>query len=210
MIVELGEWVLRNACAQAKVWRDGNLPPVRMAVNVSGHQFVMKEFPQLVATIIQESGIDPAMLELEITESVVMKDEVWAENALLELKKIGVSLAIDDFGTGYSSLGRLRNFAVDRLKIDRSFVTSLIDCDDDRAIAQAIISMSRSLKINVTAEGVENFPQLAFLLENECQEAQGFLFSRALSPSDAQKLLARAAALGEEPTRTARLRSLIG
>jgi EAL domain-containing protein (putative c-di-GMP-specific phosphodiesterase class I) len=139
-----------------------------------------------------------------------MKDEVWAENALLELKKIGVSLAIDDFGTGYSSLGRLRNFAVDRLKIDRSFVTSLIDCDDDRAIAQAIISMSRSLKINVTAEGVENFPQLAFLLENECQEAQGFLFSRALSPSDAQKLLARAAALGEEPTRTARLRSLIG
>jgi diguanylate cyclase (GGDEF)-like protein len=210
MIIELGEWVLRNACAQAKVWLDENLPPVRMAVNVSGHQFVMKEFPQLVAAIIQESGIDPAMLELEITESVVMKDEVWAEKALLELKKIGVSLAIDDFGTGYSSLGRLRNFAVDRLKIDRSFVTSLIDCDDDRAIAQAIISMSRSLKIKVTAEGVENFPQLAFLLENECQEAQGFLFSRALSPADAQKLLARAAALGEEPTRTARLRSLIG
>jgi diguanylate cyclase (GGDEF)-like protein len=210
MIIELGEWVLRNACAQAKVWRDENLPPVRMAVNVSGHQFVMKEFPQLVTSIIQETGIEPAMLELEITESVVMKDEEWAERALLELKKIGVSLAIDDFGTGYSSLGRLRNFAVDRLKIDRSFVTSLIECDDDRAIAQAIISMSRSLHINVTAEGVENFPQLAFLLENECQEAQGFLFSRALSSADAQKLLTRAAALGEEPTRTARLRSLIG
>jgi EAL domain-containing protein (putative c-di-GMP-specific phosphodiesterase class I) len=170
----------------------------------------MKEFPQLVASVIQETGIDPSMLELEITESVVMKDEQWAETALLELKKIGVSLAIDDFGTGYSSLGRLRNFAVDRLKIDRSFVTSLIDCDDDRAIAQAIISMSRSLKINVTAEGVENFPQLAFLLENDCQEAQGFLFSRALTAADAQKLLTRAAALGEEPTRTARLRSLIG
>ncbi len=210
MIIELGEWVLRNACAQAKVWRDQNLPPVRMAVNVSGHQFVMKEFPQLVMSIIRETGIDASMLELEITESVVMKDEQWAEKALLELKKIGVSLAIDDFGTGYSSLGRLRNFAVDRLKIDRSFVTSLIDCDDDRAIAQAIISMSRSLHINVTAEGVENFPQLAFLLENECQEAQGFLFSRALSATDAQQLLMRAAALGEEPTRTARLRSLIG
>jgi diguanylate cyclase (GGDEF)-like protein len=210
MIIELGEWVLRNACAQAKVWRDQNLPPVRMAVNVSGHQFVMKEFPQLVMSIIRETGIDASMLELEITESVVMKDEQWAEKALLELKKIGVSLAIDDFGTGYSSLGRLRNFAVDRLKIDRSFVTSLIDCDDDRAIAQAIISMSRSLHINVTAEGVENFPQLAFLLENECQEAQGFLFSRALSATDAQQLLTRAAALGEEPTRTARLRSLIG
>jgi diguanylate cyclase (GGDEF)-like protein len=210
MIIELGEWVLRNACVQAKVWRDENLPPVRMAVNVSGHQFVMKEFPQLVTSIIRETGIEPSMLELEITESVVMKDEKWAEQALLELKKIGVSLAIDDFGTGYSSLGRLRNFAVDRLKIDRSFVTSLIDCDDDRAIAQAIISMSRSLHINVTAEGVENFPQLAFLLENECQEAQGFLFSRALSSADAHNLLMRAAALGEEPTRTARLRSLIG
>ncbi|MFI4889964.1 MAG: EAL domain-containing protein [Steroidobacterales bacterium] len=210
MIIELGEWVLRNACTQAKVWRDEGLPPVRMAVNVSGHQFAMKEFPELVGTIIRETGIDPSMLELEITESVVMKDEKWAETALLELKKIGVSLAIDDFGTGYSSLGRLRNFAVDRLKIDRSFVTSLIDCDDDRAIASAIISMSRSLHINVTAEGVENFPQLAFLLENECQEAQGFLFSRALSPEDAKNLLARAAALGEEPTRTARLRTLIG
>ncbi len=210
MIIELGEWVLRNACAQAKVWSDEKLPPVRMAVNVSGHQFVMKEFPQLVTSIIRETGIEASMLELEITESVVMKDEKWAEKALLELKKIGVSLAIDDFGTGYSSLGRLRNFAVDRLKIDRSFVTSLIDCDDDRAIAQAIISMSRSLKINVTAEGVENFPQLAFLLENECQEAQGFLFSRALTAADAKALLTRAAALGEEPTRTSRLRSLIG
>jgi predicted signal transduction protein with EAL and GGDEF domain len=210
MIIDLGEWVLRNACAQAKVWRDEGLPPIRMAVNVSGHQFAMREFPQLVATIIQETGIEPSMLELEITESVVMKDEQWAEKALLELKKIGVSLAIDDFGTGYSSLGRLRNFAVDRLKIDRSFVTSLIDCDDDRAIASAIISMSRSLHINVTAEGVENFPQLAFLLENECQEAQGYLFSRALTAADARSLLSRAAALGEEPTRTARLRSLIG
>lgn len=210
MIIELGEWVLRNACAQAKVWRDEGLPPVRMAVNVSGHQFTMKEFPRLVASVLAETGIEPSALELEITESVVMKDEAWAEKALLELKKLGVSLAIDDFGTGYSSLGRLRNFAVDRLKIDRSFVTSLIECDDDRAIASAIISMSRSLHMNVTAEGVENFPQLAFLLENECQEAQGFLFSRALSAADAHNLLERAAALGEDPTRTARLRKLIG
>ena len=210
MIIEIGEWVLRNACQQAKVWRDEGLPPVRMAVNVSGHQFAMKEFPQLVARIIQETGMEPAMLELEITETVVMKDEGWAEKALLELKKLGISLAIDDFGTGYSSLGRLRNFAVDRLKIDRSFVTSLIECDDDRAIASAIISMSRSLHINVTAEGVESFPQLAFLLENECQEAQGYLFSRALSPADAKKLLARSATLAEEPNRTARLRTLIG
>ena len=210
MIIEIGEWVLRNACAQAKVWREEGLPAVRMAVNVSGHQFAMREFPQLVASILKETGIEPAMLELEITESVVMKDEEWAEKALRELKQLGISLAIDDFGTGYSSLGRLRNFAVDRLKIDRSFVTSLIECDDDRAIASAIISMSRSLHLHVTAEGVESFPQLAFLLENECQEAQGFLFSRALSSTDARKLLVRSASSGEETNRTARLRTLIG
>ncbi len=210
MIIEIGAWVLRNACAQAKVWLDEGLPPVRMAVNVSGHQFVLPDFPELVATVIQDTGIQASMLELEITESVVMKDEEWAEKALLELKKTGVSLAIDDFGTGYSSLGRLRNFAVDRLKIDRSFVTSLVDCEDDRAIATAIITMSRSLHINVTAEGVENFPQLAFLLEHECQEAQGYLFSRALCATDARNLLVRAASAAEDPSRTMRLRTLIG
>ena len=118
-------------------------------------------------------------------------------------------LAIDDFGTGYSSFGRLRNFAVDRLKIDQSFMTSLVDCSDDRAIAAAIIAMSRTLRINVTAEGVENFPQLLFLQEHDCQEAQGFLFSRALPAADAHKL---AAPRGRNTagTRTQRLRSLIG
>jgi EAL domain-containing protein (putative c-di-GMP-specific phosphodiesterase class I) len=138
-----------------------------------------------------------------------MKDEAWAEQAMAELKELGVSLAIDDFGTGYSSFGRLRRFAVDRLKIDRSFVTSLLECSDDRAIAAAIIAMSRSLRINVTAEGVENFPQLMFLQEHECQEAQGFLFSRALPPADAHRLLCRAAETSTG-TRTARLRTIMG
>lgn len=212
LIVEIGEWVLRTACAQATAWRDEGLPPVRMAVNVSGLQFTSKEFPQLVTAIIRDSGIDPSLLELEITESVIMKDEAWAEQAFAQLKTIGVSLAIDDFGTGYSSLGRLRNFAVDRLKIDRSFVTSLLDCNDDRAIAAAIIAMSHSLRIQVTAEGVENFPQLMFLQEHECQEAQGFLFSRALAAEDASRLLRRAAEAAEagDGSRTTRLRSLIG
>jgi diguanylate cyclase (GGDEF)-like protein len=209
LIMEIGTWVLRTACTQAKAWCDEGLPPVRMAVNVSGQQFALKEFPQHVAAIIRETGIDAAMLELEITESVVMKDEAWAEKALAELKGLGVSLAIDDFGTGYSSLGRLRHFAVDRLKIDRSFVTSLIDCSDDRAIAAAIIAMSRSLRIKVTAEGVENFPQLMFLQEHECQEAQGYLFSRALPAAEALKLLRRVAS-SEDGSRTARLRSLVG
>ena len=209
LILSIGEWVLRTACAQTKVWVDEGLPVTRMAVNVSGQQFVLKDFPRLVADIIKESGIEPSMLELEITESVVMKDEAWAETALAQLKELGVMLAIDDFGTGYSSFGRLRHFAVDRLKIDRSFMTSLIDCSDDRAIAAAIIAMSRSMRISVTAEGVESFPQLLFLQEHDCHEAQGFLFSRALPALDAEKLLRRAAET-TAGTRTQRLRSLIG
>jgi diguanylate cyclase len=209
LILSIGEWVLRTACRQAKAWIDEGLPVARMAVNVSGQQFLLKEFPSTVAAILQETGLEPSMLELEITESVVMKDEAWAEQALAQLKELGVMLAIDDFGTGYSSFGRLRHFAVDRLKIDRSFMTSLIDCSDDRAIAAAIIAMSRSLRINVTAEGVESFPQLLFLQEHDCHEAQGFLFSRALPATDAHKLLRRAAE-STTGTRTQRLRSLIG
>jgi EAL domain-containing protein (putative c-di-GMP-specific phosphodiesterase class I) len=208
LILQIGEWVMRNACRQARAWADEGLPVVRMAVNVSGQQFALRDFPKLVATIIKETGIEAPMLELEITESVVMKDEAWAEQAILQLKELGVMLAIDDFGTGYSSFGRLRHFAVDRLKIDRSFMTSLIDCSDDRAIAAAIIAMSRSLRINVTAEGVESFPQLLFLQEHDCHEAQGYLFSRALTPTDAQKLLERAAE-NTGGTRTQRLRKLI-
>jgi diguanylate cyclase (GGDEF)-like protein len=209
LILELGEWVLRQACAQAKAWRDENLPPLRMAVNVSEQQFALKDFPAKIAAIIAETGIEPRMLELEITESVVMKDETWALDTLAKLKEIGVSLAIDDFGTGYSSFGRLRRFSVDRLKIDRSFVNSLLECGDDRAIAAAIIAMSRSLQIAVTAEGVENFPQLLFLQEHECGEVQGYLFSRALPASDAHRLLCRIAEAANT-TRTARLRTLIG
>jgi EAL domain-containing protein (putative c-di-GMP-specific phosphodiesterase class I) len=138
-----------------------------------------------------------------------MGDEAWAEVGLRKLKDLGVQIAIDDFGTGYSSFGRLRHFAVDRLKIDQSFMASLLERSDDRAIAAAIIGMSRSLRISVTAEGVESFPQLLFLQEHECQEAQGFLLSRALPAADARQLLRRAADV-TSGTRTQRLRSLIG
>jgi diguanylate cyclase (GGDEF)-like protein len=209
LILPIGEWVLRTACRQAKAWLDEGLPFGRMAVNVSGQQFILKDFSATVASVIAETGLPPSMLELEITESVVMKDEAWAEVALSQLKGLGVQLAIDDFGTGYSSFGRLRHFAVDRLKIDQSFMTSLLECSDDRAIAAGIIAMSRSLRINVTAEGVESLPQLLFLQEHDCHEAQGFLFSRALPAADAHKLLCRAADTATG-TRTQRLRSLIG
>ncbi|MBV9911288.1 MAG: EAL domain-containing protein [Sinobacteraceae bacterium] len=191
LILSIGEWVLRGACRQAKAWQDAGLPIARMAVNVSGRQFAWPQFPAQVAGILRETGLDPSRLELEITESVVMADESWAEKALTELKQLGISLAIDDFGTGYSSFGRLRHFAVDRLKIDRSFVTSIGDGSDDRAIAAAIIAMSRSLRINVTAEGVESFPQLMFLQEHACHDAQGLLLSKALPADEAGDLLRR-------------------
>jgi diguanylate cyclase len=209
LIHAIGKWVLRAACRQARHWRDEGLPFVRIAVNVSGRQFALAEYPAEVATILEETGLDPSALELEITESVVMADEVWAQKAINELKQLGISLAIDDFGTGYSSFGRLRHFSVDRLKIDRSFVSSVTECNDDRAIAAAIIAMSRSLRINVTAEGVENFPQLAFLQEQECQDAQGFLLSRPLAAEAASELLRRVDD-ASDASRTQRLKVIIG
>ena len=209
LILPIGKWALRAACLQAKAWIGEGLPVQRMAVNVSGRQFALAEYPQEVSEILQDTGLDPAVLELEITESVVMADEVWAEKAIKELKALGISLAIDDFGTGYSSFGRLRNFAVDRLKIDRSFVTSITDHSDDRAIAAAIIAMSRSLHIHVTAEGVENYPQLAFLQEQECGDAQGFLLSRPLQADAARELLRRVHEIGDA-SRTQRLKIITG
>ena len=209
LILAIGRWALRAACQQAQAWRAEGLPVQRMAVNVSGRQFALAEFPPEVGAILKETGLEPAVLELEITESVVMADEAWAEKAINQLKALGVSLAIDDFGTGYSSFGRLRHFAVDRLKIDRSFVTSITDCSDDRAIAAAIIAMSRSLHINVTAEGVENFPQLAFLQEQDCQDAQGFLLSRPLHADAARELLRRVSEVGDA-SRTQRLKIITG
>jgi diguanylate cyclase (GGDEF)-like protein len=209
LIIAIGEWALRGACKQAQAWRAEGLPVQRMAVNVSAREFALTEYPKLVAAILQQTGLDPGVLELEITESVVMQDEKWAETAISELKTLGVSLAIDDFGTGYSSFGRLRNFAVDRLKIDRSFVTSIGDGTDDRAIAAAIIAMSRSLHIDVTAEGVENFPQLAFLQEHDCKDAQGFLLSRPLHADAARELLRRVHEAGDA-SRTARLKVITG
>ena len=209
LIQSIGAWVLRTACLQAKTWRAEGLPVQRIAVNVSGRQFALADYPAQVAAILRETGLDPAMLELEISESVVMADEPWAERTINQLKQLGISLAIDDFGTGYSRFGRLRNLAVDRLKIGRSFVTSITEGGDDRAIASAIIAMSRSLRINVIAEGVENFPQLAFLQEQDCQDAQGFLLSGPLQAEEARALLKRSGELGEG-SRSQRFKALIG
>jgi diguanylate cyclase (GGDEF)-like protein len=192
LIIPIGEWVLRTACAQAKKWHDEGLAVRRIAVNVANQQFGMHNFSSLVAQILADTGLPSGMLELEITESMVMMDEKRASRVLEELHAIGVSIAIDDFGTGYSNFQRLHHLAIDRLKMDRSFVRDLGDDTDDRAIAAAIISMAKALKVEVVAEGVESFAQFRFLQEHQCAQSQGFLLSRALPAGEARLLLERA------------------
>jgi diguanylate cyclase len=209
LIISIGEWVLRTACAQAKKWCDEGLAMRRIAVNVANQQFGMHNFSALVAQILADTGLPAGMLELEITESMVMMDEKRASRVLEELHAIGVSIAIDDFGTGYSNFQRLHHLAIDRLKMDRSFVRDLGDDTDDRAIAAAIISMARALKVEVVAEGVESFAQFRFLQEHQCAQSQGFLLSRALPAGEARLLLERATEKFEgSPTQ--RVRRLIG
>ena len=209
LIFPIGEWVMRTACAQQRAWTDEGLPSIHMAVNVSACQFMTADFPSLVLTIIQDTGIDPTALELEITESALMNDEARSMKTLQELKALGVMLSIDDFGTGYSNLARLREFPVDRLKIDRSFVAHIATRSSDSTIAEAIIAMAKTLKLDVVAEGVEDFQQLLQLQEHQCRLAQGYLLSRPLRAADARQLLARLAAQ-MEGTRTQRLKRLIG
>jgi len=209
LIIPIGEWVLRTACAQAKKWHDEGLAVRRIAVNVANQQFGMHNFSALVAQVLADTGLPASMLELEITESMVMMDEKRASRVLDELHAIGVSIAIDDFGTGYSNFQRLHHLAIDRLKMDRSFVRDLGDDTDDRAIAAAIISMARALKVEVVAEGVESFAQFRFLQEHQCAQSQGFLLSRALPAGEARLLLERATEKFDgSPTQ--RVRRLIG
>jgi len=192
LIIPIGEWVLRTACAQARGWHDEGLAVKRIAVNIAGQQFAMPNFVDLVSSILAETGLEHGMLELEITESMVMTDEKRSERLLAELHAIGVSVAIDDFGTGYSNFQRLQNLPIDRLKMDRSFVRDLSETADDGAIAAAIISVARALKVGIVAEGVESFAQLRFLQDHMCNQAQGFLLSRALPAGEARLLLQRA------------------
>ncbi len=209
LITPIGEWVLRTACAQARRWSEMGFPFGIVSVNVSSVQFLQRDFPDPVARVLKETGVEPKWIELEITETVVMRDEAWAEKALARLREVGVSLAIDDFGVGYSSLGRLRHLPVNRLKVDRSFVSNLESEVRDRSIASAIINMSRSLGIGVVAEGVENFNQLLYLQEQQCETAQGYLFGKPLPIADAESLLRRVAAHADLG-RTERLRKLTG
>ena len=207
MILPIGEWVLRAACTQAKAWLDEGLTALRLAVNVSGLQLAQRGFPGLVAAVLRETGLPSAALELEITESVIMANEDWTRQVLGELKAIGVQISIDDFGTGYSSLGRLRDFPIDRLKIDGSFIRRVQNNGEDRVIAATIIAMAKTLKLEVVAEGVEDLAQLLFLQEESCTLAQGFFLSPPLTVAESGQLLRRLAR-DFDGSRTERLKRL--
>jgi len=189
LIVPIGEWVLRAACIQNKAWQDADNKLMRMSVNLSSRQFDQDGLIEIVSKALHDSVLDPRYLELEITESTIMKNPEKAATTLQKLKDMGICLSIDDFGTGYSSLGNLRRFPLDTLKIDRSFIMNITTGSDDAAITTAIIAMAHSLKLRVIAEGVETKEQQTFLRDLGCHEMQGFLFSQPLEANDFFELL---------------------
>jgi predicted signal transduction protein with EAL and GGDEF domain len=184
LIVTLGDWVLREACRQNKAWQDAGLAPITVCVNVSARQFHDKGWTNRVLRALEESGLEARYLELELTESLVMRDVEQVVTTMRELQAAGVQFAIDDFGTGYSSLSALKSLPVSRLKIDQSFVRNLAFDEDDRSIAAAVISLGQRLNMKVIAEGVETDAQLTFLRDSQCDEIQGYHFSRPIN-SDA-------------------------
>lgn len=189
LIIPIGEWVLRTACEQTKAWQTKGWAPLRMAINISGTQFKLQNQVETVKRILQETGLDPNYLNLELTESVVMENAKATIKTLNELKKMGVQLSIDDFGTGYSSLSYLKQFPIDILKIDQSFVRDITTDSNDAAIATTIIALAHSLKMKVIAEGVETEKQQLFLRKNNCDGVQGFYFGRPVPAKEFEEKL---------------------
>jgi diguanylate cyclase (GGDEF)-like protein/PAS domain S-box-containing protein len=189
LILPIGKWVLRESCRQAKAWQDAGLPPIEVAVNVSSVEFRNDDFPEGIATILRETGLEPCYLELELTESVLMQHAEFSVPLLKNLKTMGVRLAIDDFGTGYSSLSYLRQFPIDTLKVDQSFIHEINAETDEATIISAVINMGCRLKHRVIAEGVETAEQLAFLRAHGCDEGQGYYFGRPMPATQTAKLL---------------------
>ncbi|AZN39266.1 bifunctional diguanylate cyclase/phosphodiesterase [Paenibacillus albus] len=190
LIIPIGEWILYTACRQNKAWQEAGLSPVHVSVNLSIHQFQSPGIVENVAHILRETGLAPQWLELEITESIAMHDVEQVIRTLQGLSDLGVKISIDDFGTGYSSLSYLKNFPIERLKVDKSFLDNMIESPKERAIVGSIIVMSHSLGLKVTAEGVEKVEQVQLLQELSCDDAQGYYFSRPLLPDDCAKRLA--------------------
>jgi len=195
LIVPIGKWVLKTACTQNAAWQKQGLPEVRIAVNLSLRQLLDANLLDDINSALTDSGMDPSLLELEITESMVMSNPKKMIGILKKIKGVGVRLAIDDFGTGYSSLAQLKQFPVDTLKIDRSFIRHIPENAEDKAITHAIISMGESLGLNIVAEGVETIEQLNYLKTQSCDEMQGFYFSKPVVPEQFAALLRSHASL---------------
>jgi EAL domain-containing protein (putative c-di-GMP-specific phosphodiesterase class I) len=193
LILPIGEWVLRTACAQGWRWQEEGLPAVTVAVNVSAVQFRQPGFCELVRRVLRETGLAPQYLELELTESLLLADADVMLPVVQELKAMGVTLAIDDFGTGYCNFTSLRQFGVSKLKIDRSFIRDVAVKPDDAAITTTIIRMAKSLNLKVIAEGVEDEAQMSFLRAHHCDEIQGYYFSKPLKVDDVAEKLRGAA-----------------
>jgi len=188
LIMPIGEWVLHEALSQARQWSDRGMP-LRMAVNVSAVQIYREDFSLVLEKVLRDTGADPSLVEVELTESTVMRDTDAIRNTFDNIRRLGVSVAIDDFGTGYSSLAYLRRFHVSRLKIDRSFVRDISIDEESSAIAVAIVRMAHSLRLEVIAEGVETAAQLDFLAEVGCDEVQGYLMSRPVTPLEVEAVV---------------------
>jgi len=189
LILPVGEWVIRTACRQTREWLDAGFPPLTMAVNLSARQFRQANLVEMIEQILHEFNIPPALLELELTESVVMDNIEETVETLQKLKRLGLKIAIDDFGTGVSSLGYLKHFPVDTLKISHDFVLNLPTDSVDASIASAVISLARNMQLSSVAEGVENQGQMDFLRSQDCERIQGFLFSRPIPPDQMTTLL---------------------
>jgi EAL domain-containing protein (putative c-di-GMP-specific phosphodiesterase class I) len=189
LIVTIGDWVLRQAVRQARAWMDEGLPPLVMAVNLSAIQFRTADLPSHVAQVLYEEGLPPEYLELELTEGVAVQDPQGAIATMNQLHDRGIRMSIDDFGTGFSSLSHLKKFKVYKLKIDQSFVRDISTDSEDKAIVSAIINMARSLGLTTIAEGVETAEQLEFLREQNCDEMQGYHFSKPLPAEEFRALL---------------------
>ena len=189
LILSIDRWVLREACLQAEVWRQAGLPPITIAVNTSALEFRALDFLENIRATLEDTGLEPRYLELELTESLLMQDAESTNAMLQALSDLGVKLAIDDFGTGYSSLSYLRQFPIDTLKIDQSFVNRITSNADDATLVNAMISMGKCLKLQVIAEGVETPEQYAFLLAQQCDEGQGYYFGRPMAAEALATLL---------------------
>jgi EAL domain-containing protein (putative c-di-GMP-specific phosphodiesterase class I) len=189
LIVPIGRWVMKTACAQNVAWQREGLPPICMAVNLSLRQLMDDNLLKDIKAALDESGMAPNLWELEITESMVMHNPTRLIELLTDIKKLGVRLAIDDFGTGYSSLAQIKNFPIDTLKVDRSFIRNLPEDSENQAITQAIITMGKNLSLTVVAEGVETQEQKDLLSGLICDEMQGFHFSKPIAPDEFAVLL---------------------